>query len=232
MKKFALILSLFFLLLSSGCGYIRYAKYPKIDIHNYEGQRYIGDDIILHNGYFMIYDNRIIVGRYLDLINCWSLAYFSNRDAEKNWLQGNGYHQAYASGLKEGFQLPNILETKISEARISCGNIETYFVGVEVKDSDIVISFNDGIRITDILDIENPYEHLEIDNNNRSCYFVLNDEPYLAWGINSEIVLYNDETYFSCGAHCEELDYAYYKIKDEYQEIFRNAINELNAMQE
>lgn len=233
MKKVALILILFFSLLGSGCGYIRYAKYPKIDLSNYEGQRYISGDIMFdRDGYFMIYDNRVIVGRYLNLLSCWSIAYFSNRDTEKNWLQGNGYNQAYANCLKEGFKLPNILETDILEARIPCRNIRPdYSIGVKVQEDDIVIRFTDGIRIVDILDIENPCQGLKMSKDPKSCYFVLKEDSYLAWGSYSGIVDYNNELYFEyfgVSFNSDARSVKYYPIKDEYQETFRNAINELN----
>ncbi|MBQ7370026.1 MAG: hypothetical protein IJW58_03525 [Clostridia bacterium] len=232
MKKLAIILTCCFLFLGSSCNYIKYAKYPKVDIDCYEGNRYTSDDIFSYEGYFMVYDNIEIVGRYLDLINCWSIAYFSNRDVEKNWLTGNGYNQMYANCLKEGFELPNILEVSIMEARIPYRNIESYSIGVEVKADDSVVRFENEMKLSDILDAEIPYEDLEIENGKRSCYFVLEEYPYLAWGLNSALIVYNDNLYFSyygAGLDSSILKTRYYKIKNEHQERFKTAYKYLQA---
>lgn len=231
MKKTALILSAFFLFLGSGCNYVKYAKYPKLQGDEYEGYLYVNDNIDSYKGYFMVYDNLEIIGRHLDLLNCWSIDYFSNRDVEKNWRSGNGNIQEYANYLKEGFELPNILDSKLLEMRIPCGDINES-IGVKIDENDTVIGFDEEITLQRVVDLQNRYENIEMYNKLITCYFVLREFPYLAWGNRGGCVLYENEIYLFCNYRIEEnidgYDSVYYKIKDEYQETFRNAINELN----
>ena len=231
MKKTALILSVFFLFLGSGCNYFKYAKYPKVQVNEYDGYVYIHNQIDLYKGYFMVYDNLEIIGRRLDLLNCWSIDYFSNRDVEKNWRSGNGYMQEYANALKEGFELPNILDSKLLEMRIPCGDIYES-IGVKIDEGETVICFDEEITLQQVIDLQNRNENIETDNKLITCYFVLREFPYLAWGNRGGIVLYQHEIYLFCNYWIEEniygYDSVYYKIKDEYQEVFRNAIKEFN----
>jgi hypothetical protein len=55
----------------------------------------------------------------------------------------------------------------------------------------------------------------------------------LAWGSRGGIVLYKNEMYLFCNYWSEEsingYESVHYKIKDEYQQAFKDAIEQLNS---
>ena len=245
MKKFiSLFLCIMTCFLCSSCNYIKYAQYPKMEYDNeywyYQGQRYKTVTDFDLEGFFMVYDHLEIVGRHVDFCGRWAIDYFSNRDTNKNWLSTNGQMSSYANAFKVGFELPSfnspsfddisILEIRIVNKSYLdiIGSDKCPDIGLQVDGEDYVIPFcNEDVSFGDIFDKQQLYTYnipRQLAQEGNFFYFILKEHPYIAWGDLYSVIVYEDEIYiYNC------VYKNLYKINPEYQEVFRNAIEELNA---
>ncbi len=205
-------------LLGCSCGeYIQglqcpWAEYTEDGNLIYEGNLYIARSNFSNDGYIVNYKNW-----YPILKTPWMYGPItmtvSENDSDKNIIHGYGLYY-----VKDSLNLPkHAFECEISniyfETRGLENNIRINLDALEYPLSHIVEG--EGLSLFN--------ESGRLDGANSlkiSCYLEFTQYDFLL-GYYS-VVEYNGELYF------EQINDAY-KIKDEYQEIFRNAIEELNA---
>ncbi|MBQ9728849.1 MAG: hypothetical protein IJV85_04560 [Clostridia bacterium] len=215
MKKLInLLLCFCCIILCSGCGdFFEVYQYPKAEFTKegnliYEGQLYtnydIGDDGYLLTG--ELYPILRCYGNYGCLSGYTSMK-VSAQDLEKNIITRFMNHY-----VKEGFELP--------DKAFQC-NISDILLYSRRNEESIQLS-RLNYPICDIAESEGL--QLEIENSTSiTCYLKLVEYDYLEGILYIE--RYNDELYVLTS----NLNSKWYKIKDEYQEIFKTAMEELNS---
>lgn len=223
-----LLLSIF----STSCGW-EYLGYPVIDLESdsngnvflvYEGSKYyrtdeIGEDPFVCT-YFLNYEEREIIGANEVFVLGRLPVYVSPKDEEKMVIEvrvigGPGYF------IKEGFELPDIENSIIDKIFLQSGH---YDIDNGDAKRSYIDDYGGDLRLHDIVELE---QNVIDGQLHYYCYLELENFDFLKIGkysiIENENCLYLRH---ELGNPYEED--IYYRIKDEYQETFRNAINELN----
>lgn len=246
MKKFISFLVVIMILccafLFGGCNYFQYSEYPFLEKTEEKNIIYNGNEYIYIGGntvdrtylrddrwYYLDYAKLSPVGSVwhgiIGGLPSRCLVYVSDLDIEENILYiDEGYPCCY---VKEGFEFPDIYETNIADIylgidrmQILCGGSKNIFsnsLNAEIVFYDLVES---EVSMIDDSGIEECAQ----------CYFQLENYEFLqCYGMK----IYEIEDLLYCQtASTSYGNREYYKIKDEYQEAFRNAITELEMLVE
>lgn len=239
-KLFAIGCILPLLLLSTSCGYIECAGKPEIkwitlpsgeEAMVYKGSTYIKNENIkldeFYGGYFANFEELEVVAAESTIFGRYPI-YASKTDGETMFLRREvtGFI-AYRYYVKEGFELPDVENTKINRIFLQEGWYDLDSTEARRKYID---SYGGGLTLYEIVE-----ENESILEKNRvgTCYLELEGYAYLKVG---QINVYEaeGELYLCIGEDRHGVEnrrdtYKCYKLKDEYQESFRNAINELNT---
>ena len=188
-----------------------YHEYP--NLYDEETGEYIYDGNVyyeknLHGIGLCLAGDKIIVGRGPTMYGGCIPMYKSEYDTEANVLQN-----AYGYYIKEGITIPKDI--------LSC-QIES--ITLKTSENSIKIvweSFFSSLTIKDILKMDEELEYAQL--NERAIMKVeIVGYPYLT---SNGIGLYDYDGILCLGFNVDR--HKYCRIKDEYQETFRNAINEL-----
>ena len=179
------------------------------------------------DAYYLVMDDAIPAGKIYSNFN-FSALYISQKDIEENVL-------ATLSGciyaVRKGFTLPSFDNATFSKVYLMPNNWswrEPNERTVAVLENTSLMDFIETEMVAEIYaEYNNPYAETF-----NSCRYrvgcVFSDYEYLS--IDSLYVILFDGIcyirYVSLG--CGELQYGFYKVKDEYQEAFRSAIDEWN----
>ena len=221
----------------SGCAYFVYGDYPfleKVEGSSaliYNNSKYIYTQTIKPNygykaEYSLNYLDLTMVGKVKDKGSPISLVYTSNFDGEENFLYIKGSALS-RSGIwvKESFEFPDIYSSEIENIFVG----EDYYTS-ETEAQRIYLSLEEkGLTYHNIIDTDSAElvldEELEILAHS---FFELKNYKYLKVGYLGIFAIESD-LYVS--NNFGEEGETYHKINNEYQEVFRNAIEELNEMQ-
>lgn len=227
MKKMFLSFIVMVSLLMTGCVGLEYINYPTLKynkdnpIYNGKKYEYIVTYKVQELNLIPVYDRQIIIAKTTYLLEYFPV-YFSNRDIQKEWMitcyGAEGIHH-----IKEGVSLPDGNTLTYSEVYFTLQGVQEG--GVQIDSTNPRINLF-GAKLTDIIEMDNGYYDLEAEQVGYS-FFISQEFPYIAWGNATILMLHKDEVYIFNGGGTGK----YYRIKDEYQEAFKTAITQLNAMQ-
>lgn len=236
-KLFAVGCILLVLLLSTSCGFRECAGKPEMKWTTlpsgekamvYKGSTYIRNrDIVedyLYGDYFVNFEERTVVAAVTTIFARYAI-YISTMDTENMILQNRVVGGIFYY-VKEGFELPDIENTKINRIFLQEG---CYDAMSEAR-RKYIDSYGGGLMLHEI--VEANERVLEEPPYVGTCFLELEGYAYLKVGQIS-VREAEGELYLCIGEDRHGVEnrhdaYKCYKLKDEYQESFRNAINELN----
>ena len=227
------------LLLSTACGYKEYAGVPKIktiELSNgeiaisYNGSIYRKNEEITSDNisgeYFLNFEDREVVAVWNYMWLGKLPIYRSTMDTEKMILQVQEIGATPSYYVKEGFELPDIENTEINKVFLQESMYDAEYGNACREYIDI---YEGGLTLYEIVETN---ESMIEDQCVETCFLELEDYEYLKVG---QISVYeaDEQLYFCIGEDRTKTEAGYlcHKIKSEYQEVFRNAINQFNSMQ-
>ena len=226
------------LLFSTACGDIEYYwGKPEVEwfkssngevVVVYNGSHYVRNENIIEDSfqgeYFSNFEEREVVAAFVSYMVIFGRLpmYISTMDSENVVLQIQGIG-AMSYYVKEGFELPNIENTKISRIFLQKGSYDAEY---STCCREYIDAYEGGLTLYEI--VEENASMLEGEFVG-TCYLELEGYEYLKVGQFS-VREEENQLYFCIGENRKKTEEGYlcYKIKDEYQEVFRDAINELN----
>ena len=179
---------------------------------------------IADDAYTLVMDDAVLVCKVYDA-HAFSPLYINQKDIEENVLaRMNG--RIYA--VRKGFTLPSLHNDTFSKVylRPNGSLVESNERTVAVLENVSLMDFMDAERVAECK-MGNPYwDAFSSCGYNMRCIFF--DYEYLA--VDSiGVMLFEGISYIRYdGLGCGELENGFYKVKDEYQEVFKNEINEGN----
>lgn len=247
-KKFIatyfLIGIMFFL---SGCGHLRNfapilktVKEGEELILIYNEERYISTDFINNeslvneDGIYLNYEKLILIGVVFAQAGLFKLpVYVSNIDKDANvlYIVGGPRNSYY---IKETLVFPDIYTTEIANIFITLNNVSE----LEAGERQYLSPLWNGLVYSDIIEEEIVYKDIS-EWYSGKVYFELLDYKYLKVldrfivNVDGELYLTQEvDQWYRENGKVKVKDSAYcQRIKSEYQEIFKTAIEELNKMQ-
>lgn len=236
-KLFAVGCILPVLLLSTSCGFRECAGKPEMKWTTlpsgekamvYKGSTYIHNrDIVednLYGDYFANFEELEVVAAKSTIFGRYPV-YASRTDGETMILHSQGIGGMFYY-VKEGVELPDIENTKINRIFFQKG----WYDAMSEARRKYIDSYGGGLTLYEIVEAN---ESILEENRVGTCYLELEGYAYLKVG---KIFVYEaeGELYLCIGEDRHGVENRYdaykcYKLKDEYQESFKNAINELNT---
>ena len=206
----------------------RYQDESGVHMLEYNNKEYIMCDPvsspIADDAYTLVMDDAVLVCKVYGA-HAFSPLYISRKDIEENVLaRMNG--RIYA--VRKGFTLPSLHNDTFSKVYLRPN-------GSLVESNERTVAVLENVSLMDFIETEmvaeckmgNPYwDAFSSCGYNMRCIFF--DYEYLA--VDSiGVMLFEGISYIRYdGLGCGELENGFYKVKDEYQEVFKNEINEGN----
>ena len=180
----------------------------------YNGNVYYQQDIYWKGFVLKEDEERVIVGKEIHLYGMCMPIYKSVNDIDANILFPKGSYMPY---IKEGVTFPDdVLDCEYSKIVLKSANNKKVVVESE--------NFVFPITIDELIKAEDKNVGYAWEYGVADIEFDIVGYPYLT-SIFTDIYIYDNIIYF---CDWDGDDSRFYPIKDEYQEVFRNAINELN----
>ena len=242
MKKiFSLMIAVVLLFCCTSCVLMaeltdQYKEYEKVELDVptatviYNGMEYVACDVTRdpkwsHRDGFRLNGEQIIVAKRFQT-SAYVPIYVSLYDVEQYLLVD---HSGFIYAAKKDFALPHIEESPLSSVFIQPISSE------ETEGFTVLDNTNGSIYLRDFMSFEMSYDISEGESKRDglcgiSCVF--EEYQYLRW-IFMDLAWIDGEIYclYNNLGDLAKLESGYYKVKTEYQEVFRNAIEELNEMQ-
>ena len=223
----------------AGCGSIKYFQYQTLEIETEDGKSFID-----YNGnryfykyeievrhyvdkYGLLFNEKQLVGKIYNSFLPASLVYVSDLDKESNvlYVEQSSMFSVRGCFVKEGVELPDIFTSSIENIIISLDFAEK--PDGYMNESVYVPTLSPDTTYYDIVDKDSVAEvetdEFEIEFHGYlgiKGYEYLRVRYFAIFEIDNEICI------------AESWDVVeYYKVKPEYQEVFRNAMDQLDSMQ-
>lgn len=227
----------------AGCGSIKYFQYQTLEIETEDGKSFIDYN---GNRYFYKYEIEVrhysekyglrfndkqLVGKIYNGILPASLVYVSDLDKESNvlYVKQSSMFSVRGCFLKEGIELPDIFTSSIDNIIISLDSTDK--PDGLMNETVCVPTLSPDTTYYDIVDQESVAQ-LDTTGVEVAFHGYLGIKGYEYLKVQYLAIFEVDNEICIAESQIGLVDIVdYYKVKPEYQEAFRNAMNELNAMQ-